>query len=341
METNLPRRGIIMNCVEVIGRISLVFLLTLSFPHSGQAQNRVEEGYVTADDGARLFYRKTGSGKQAVIIPLGFMLFEDFKRLAEGRTLIFYDMRNRGRSDSVADTSKLTIQHDVDDLEKIRQRFGFDKISLIGESYLGMMVVMYAMQHPERVERLIQIGAVPRKFGTEYPANLMADDASTVLDQNEVNNLRKLRAEGYHKSNPKNYCEKEWLVTRVQLVGKREDAPKVGNGYCDHPNEWPINLDRHFQHHFVSVQKLNLSKEQVAKVSNPTLTIHGTRDRNAPYGGGREWALTLPDARLLTVEGAAHLPWIEAPDLIFSSIDTFLKGRWPAKTEKVKAIEKQ
>lgn len=331
-----------MNCVEVIGRISaLVFLLTLIFPYSGQAQNRVEEGYVTAGDGARLFYQKIGSGQQAVIIPLGFMLFEDFKRLAEGRTLIFYDMRNRGRSDAIADTSKLTIQHDVDDLEKIRQHFGLEKISLIGESYLGMMVVMYAMQHPQRVDRLIQIGAVPRKFGTQYPAHLMADDANTVLDQNEVNKLLKLREEGYNKTNPKDYCEKEWLVTRVRLVGKREDAPKAGKGNCDYPNEWPINLERHFQHHFVSVQKLDLSKEQVAKVSNPVLTIHGTKDRNAPYGSGREWALTLPNARLVTVEGAAHFPWIEAPGLIFSSIDTFLKGRWPAKTEKVKAIEKQ
>ncbi len=327
-----------MSFIKSVGRTSaLAFLLTSIFPHS-EAQNRIEEGYVTTSDNVRLFYRKTGSGRQAVVIPLGFMLFEDFKRLAEGRTLVFYDMRNRGRSDSAADTANLTIQQDVDDLEKIRQHFGFEKISLIGESYLGMMIVMYAIEHPNRVDRLIQIGAVPRKFGTEYPAHLMADDASTVLDQNEVNKLRKLREEGYHKTNPKDYCEKEWLVTRVQLVGKREDAHKVGTGYCDHPNEWPVNLDRHFQHHFVSVQRLNLSKEQVAKVSNPVLTIHGTRDRNAPYGGGREWALTLPNARLVTIEGAAHFPWIEAPDLVFSSIDTFLKGRWPAKTEKVKAI---
>ena len=40
----------------------------------------------------------------------------------------------------------------------------------------------------------------------------------------------------------------------------------------------------------------------MARVRAPVLTIHGTWDRNAPYAGGREWALTLPDARLITVE---------------------------------------
>lgn len=341
MKTNLPRRGIIMNCVEVIGRISLVFLLTLSFPHFGQAQNRVEEGYVTADDGARLFYQKVGNGKQAVIIPLGFMLFDHFKRLANGRTLIFYDMRNRGRSSAVADGARITIHNDVEDLEMIRQHFNLTKVSLIGESYLGLMVVMYAMKHPQQVERIVQIGSVPRKFGTEYPAHLTANDKEPAIDPVEDQKLRKLEQEGYHKSNPKDYCEKEWLVIRAMLVGKREDAHKVGPGYCHLPNEWSVNLSRHYGHHFTSVQKLDIPKEELKKVLNPVLTIHGTKDRNAPYGSSREWALTLPDARLVTVEGAAHLPWIEAPELVFSSIDTFLKGRWPAKSEKVTALEKQ
>jgi pimeloyl-ACP methyl ester carboxylesterase len=38
----------------------------------------------------------------------------------------------------------------------------------------------------------------------------------------------------------------------------------------------------------------------------PVLTIHGTKDRNAPYGSGREWAFNLPNARLLTIKGGAH-----------------------------------
>ena len=71
----------------------------------------------------------------------------------------------------------------------------------------------------------------------------------------------------------------------------------------------------------------------------PVLTIHGRRDRQGPYGGGREWAMTLPDARLVTIDIAAHVPWIEARERVFGSIETFLDGAWPEAAEKVKSLD--
>lgn len=40
----------------------------------------------------------------------------------------------------------------------------------------------------------------------------------------------------------------------------------------------------------------------------------------------------LPNARLVTIDNAAHAPWVEAPDEVFGAIDEFLsdasaKGR--------------
>jgi pimeloyl-ACP methyl ester carboxylesterase len=69
------------------------------------------------------------------------------------------------------------------------------------------------------------------------------------------------------------------------------------------------------------------------------LTIHGRNDRNAPYGSGREWAFYLANARLVTVENAAHLPWIERPEILSAAITTFLDGKWPKTAEVVKKIE--
>jgi pimeloyl-ACP methyl ester carboxylesterase len=62
----------------------------------------------------------------------------------------------------------------------------------------------------------------------------------------------------------------------------------------------------------------------------PVLVVHGINDRSAPYGAGRDWAALLPNARLLTVDNAGHVPWIEAPELVLGSIRTFLDGEWPA-----------
>jgi hypothetical protein len=58
---------------------------------------------------------------------------------------------------------------------------------------------------------------------------------------------------------------------------------------------------------------------------------------------GREprgrWVLGLPKARLLSVENAAHVPWIEAQEKVFGGIETFLDGAWPDAAELVETLD--
>jgi pimeloyl-ACP methyl ester carboxylesterase len=309
-------------------------------PAATAAPPGIEDGYVPTDDGTRLFYQKTGSGSQVVIIPLRLYTFEAFKQLGDQYTVIAYDTRGRGRSDPIPDdqkSAKLSIQHDVADVERIRQHFNIQKASLIGYSYLGLMIVMYAMEHPDRVERLVQLGPVPIKFGTQYPENLMTKDEPG--DPQLLQELRRLRREeNYHVTHPKEYCEKEWTYTRVALVGNPANVDKVSAKPCEIPNEWPVNLMKHFESSFASVQKLDISKEKIAAVKVPVLTIHGTKDRNAPYGAGREWALTSSNARLLTIKGGAHQSFDEFREIVVPAIRTFLAGDWPEGAERVAAL---
>lgn len=309
----------------LFGVSALVAVLTISAA--------AEKGFI-ALDATRLFYEKVGEGRETVVVPLHLYLFEDFKHLAKTKTFIFYDVRNRGRSDAAADLSKVTIQQDVEDLEMLRRHFGLERMSLIGESYVGLMVVMYAMKYPQHVERLVQIGPVPLKYGTQYPKEFTANDPKPVPDAAEAAKIDELFKQRYHLTNPQDYCVKDWLVSRYGLVGDPANVGKVRN-VCHLANEWPANLYNHFGAHFVSVQKLDIPPSDVARVSTPVLTIHGTRDRNAAYGAGREWAALLPNARLLTVKDAAHFPWIDDPKLVFGSIRTFLSGRFPARSEKI------
>jgi hypothetical protein len=44
------------------------------------------DGYVTMDDGVRLFVQTVGNGPKAVVILNGFYLFDVFKRFADGRS---------------------------------------------------------------------------------------------------------------------------------------------------------------------------------------------------------------------------------------------------------------
>jgi pimeloyl-ACP methyl ester carboxylesterase len=179
---------------------------------------------------------------------------------------------------------------------------------------------------------------VPRQFGTEYPASLLYRDSVPVPDSASAARIDSLERAGFDRSHPKEFCQESRLVSQVRLVGDPSKVDRLQDP-CDMSNEWPVNLERHFRLQFGGVQRLRISRDAVARVRVPVLTIHGTHDRNAPYVGGREWALTLPNARLLTIEGAAHEVIADAPEIVLPAIDTFVSGAWPNGAEKVTTLE--
>lgn len=336
---------------RVMGRTELIVGLWLSFGFSLEANAGgipcgasppapVEDGFVAADDGVRLYYQKAGHGTRTVLLPSRLFTFQSFAWLALDYTLISYDMRNRGRSDFVPEGERLTLEWDVRDLEAVRKHFGIERFVAIGYSYLAKMVVLYALRHPDRVERIVQIGAVPMKFHSDYPANLKNEESlEASVDRDALSRLREMRQKDLHLTEPRRYCEEEWRVVRVRLVGDPVNVARLGESVCDMVNEWPANLARHLHHHYlVSMPRYDVTREDLAGLTVPVLTIHGTKDRNAPYGASREWALSLPSARLITVDGAAHQVWADAPE-VFDDIRIFLEGRWPVRAEKVTALD--
>ncbi|MGQ0429691.1 MAG: alpha/beta fold hydrolase [Gammaproteobacteria bacterium] len=295
-----------------------------------------EEGHLTTPDGVRLYYRRIGRSPRVVIQPGRLFAYDDFAWLGEHFTLISYDMRNRGRSDLVADDSRISFGHDVQDLEAVRHHFGVERMALLGYSYLGKIAVLYALEHPARVERIIQFGPVGPSFATEYrPEFVHRDDP---VKPEALARLRASRSErSYHVTHPREYCREEWeVVQRPSLVGDPAKISRVRIDVCDMPNEWPILQARHLRLHFqVSGMTHRTPLEDLRALQVPVLTVHGTRDRNAPYGAGREWSYLLPQGRLLTVEGAGHHVFGEASELVMPAVREFLEGRWPATAAKV------
>ncbi len=294
------------------------------------------EGYITMDDGVRLFYQAAGNGEKTLLILNGYFLFNDFKYLADGRTVIGIDVRNRGRSDYITDPSKLQrgIHQDVDDIEYVRRHFEIEKLDLLGHSYAGIIPILYALSYPERVGRIVQISSMQPNQSTQYPDNLRNVDS--VL-QTFFANFRLLQQQSQTLS-PEEFCGKFWTLLRPLYVFNPNDADKIQHWKACHlPTE--LNFMSYWMGFLMpSIQSLNFTSEELAKVSTPVLNVHGTKDRSAPYGGGREWALILPNARLLTIDNVAHAPWIEAPEKVLGPIGTFLNGTWPEAAENVEAL---
>jgi pimeloyl-ACP methyl ester carboxylesterase len=212
-----------------------------------------------------------------------------------------------------------------DDLEAIREHFGFAQMDLLGHSYVATVVILYAMRHPEHVRRVVQIGPVQPDAATIYPAHLTNGDGVAAEVFAALGALQQQRA----SMDPLEFCRKAWQVLGRLYVADAADAGTAAQwGRCDLANE--RNFMKYWgQYLYPSIQKLTLSPADVAVAKAPVLVIHGRRDRSAPYGGGCDWARMLPDARLVTVDNAAHAPWVEEPESVLSAIGTFLDGQWP------------
>jgi proline iminopeptidase len=293
------------------------------------------EGYVTVADGVDLFFQKVGYGSKTLIALNGFYLFDDFQYLAEDRTIIFLDLRNRCRSNYITDSAKLQrgVLNDVDDIEAVRREFDLDQVELLAHSYAGKTVILYAMNYPDHVSRIVQIGAMKPAEGRQYPEHLNPSDATL---QEFFYKARQLEQER-QSLDATEFCRKFWSLLRVIYVADPADADKIHWDPCELPTE--LNLMTYWvQYLMPSILSATPTAEDLAKVSMPVLVVHGTKDRSSPYQAGREWAMTLPNARLLTIENAAHVPWIEAPEKVLDPIRTFLNGVWPTAAEQVKSL---
>jgi pimeloyl-ACP methyl ester carboxylesterase len=290
------------------------------------------EGYVATAEGIRLFFQKIGNGRDVVIVPNAAYMFADFKYLAGEHTVIFYDLRNRGRSDSVEDPAKLRggVHNDVEDLEAIRQHFEAGPVGLIGHSYLGFVVALYAMKYSAHVRRVVQIGSAPPFAAKQYPPELTDADALAAEVGGKIAALQKEGPSG----DPNEFRAKLWSLMRQLYVANPADAGKISWSVGHLTNEALPQLMSYYAGYLSpSMQNTKLSAQDFARGTMPVLTIHGRGDRHAPYGGGQDWVRLLPNARLVTIENAAHLPWIEAPEQVFGSIKTFLNNSWPESAE--------
>jgi class 3 adenylate cyclase len=118
--------------------------------------------YARSADGTRIAYGTAGRGPFLIRVPS--MPFshaqlewqsgsEFFDQLAANWTVIQYDPRGCGLSDR--DVHDISLPRRLEDLEAVLDKVGVEKCALHGIGWSGPVVVMYAIEHPERVTHVI------------------------------------------------------------------------------------------------------------------------------------------------------------------------------------------
>jgi pimeloyl-ACP methyl ester carboxylesterase len=290
---------------------------------------RIREGFAVTPDSVRIYYRVAGEGPETVLAPFALFLDSTFDTLAVGRRIVTYDPRGRGRSDSVS-PDRVSLSTQLLDLETVRRAVGAEHVAVIGWSGGGMETFVYALRHPGRVTRLIQLAPVAPRF-EPYGALMMADRAQRTDSAAQAAVDRRIRA-GEFRSDPAAECRALAAVSRPALLADPAHGPATPD-VCGYPNEYPARLRRHFDGLFRSFDGFDW-RDSLAAVGIPRLVIHGARD-NTPLDGNEEWVAAHPEARLLVIDGAGHWPHYEQRGRTLAAIATFLAGSWPAEARAI------
>jgi len=298
---------------------------------------RSSEGFVFVRPGLHLYYHVLGDGPEAVVVPNANWLADLLPPLAaEGgrRRLILYDPRSRGRSSAVTDGRHLSLEEDVADLEAVRRYFGLERMALLGTSYHAAITALYALDNPERVERMLLVCPITARRPGEWLQETPTWEELTYPPG--IPRLEEMRREGVDRDDPVAFCRAwfTYFLLPAQLGELAAGARFPLDDICSFPNEWPQNaMSLYFRHIIPKIKEWDF-RDRLERFRRPLLVMQGSDDL-VPEEASREWAAHAADGRFLRVEGAGHHPYLERPQDFFPAADAFLSGDWPAGSEVV------
>jgi len=146
------------------------------------------EHYYPTTDGLSLYYRDYGSGNDVVLCLPGLTRnSKDFdeisNHLASRYRVLCPDLRGRGRSDWDSDWRNYHPATYIRDTWSLLDHLDINKVIILGTSLGGLMAMIMASQHPERVSAVILNDAGPEADPTGYARIL-----SSFNEKTEVSN---------------------------------------------------------------------------------------------------------------------------------------------------------
>ncbi|MCC5953985.1 MAG: alpha/beta hydrolase [Acidimicrobiia bacterium] len=271
------------------------------------------EGHLTGVDGVKLWYRVVGEGSETLVVPCCGNA-DDLAGLARpGRRTVFYDVRNRGRSDPVGAPAQ-GFSPEVGDVAAVRVALGVTKCALFGWSYHAGVMAAHALEHPGLVTHLALVSPVAPRSGTATRPGPEPDPADLArLDQ--------LQAEGLSSKDPAAWCA-AWRSVYVRLQLADPDAYERMAAVCHLANERPDHVVGAMVGVFASMGSYDW-REPLGALACPLLVIHGDED-SEPLDSAYEWAAAVERGQVATVDGAGQLAWVDRPETVFALVDDFL-----------------
>ncbi len=245
--------------------------------------------------------------------------------LAPSYRCVLADQRGSGRS-TVRSWAPETfdVRHFVADVDALREHLGTPRIRVVGHSWGGVLALLYAVTHPDRVERVALLAPGPLFLDGVAAFRPNQLYPLTAAERERLAELEAQRSAARARGDRRACAALGAAVTQVlhrvrffdpriaeaslpaalDAAGDAYDAWRVEEAVLPSVGRWP---------HWHELDRL----------AAPVLVVHGYQDFE-PVTQAYTLRELVPQTRIAFLNECGHVPWLEQPDRLLEVLLPFL-----------------
>lgn len=286
----------------------IILLLCVLLFSCGNPYTEVE-GHLIINEN-KIHYKVLDKGKPLVFVHGGYLnldMWENQMRYFSERgykTIAFSDL---GHGKTILKNSNI---YGYEIIDQIVEKITDDKVTLVGLSWGAMLSVDYALNFPEKIERLVLVS--PGLNGWSYFKDSVAS-ANHALRQIAMSANDTLKAaELFHKN---------WVI------GPRRNKTQLDTAFVKQSFQLiKSTIQEHWKEEWSKLDTLP-AIDRLVKINVPTLVIIGKEDAKDILMIGEKYHKDIPKCTLIKMENVAHLINMEKPELFNQILFDFLNEK--------------
>jgi non-heme chloroperoxidase len=208
-----------------------------------------------------------------------------------------YALDQRGHGDSERPDCCYTVEDFAGDVVAFLDAVGVGRATLVGHSGSCLVARRVAEAHPERLARLVLLGA-PGSLGDNQEELALQTAVRALRDPVPARFARELQGAAAHVTLPEAFFER--------LIAESLKLPA---------RVWKLALEGLFAFDDAA---------DLGRIAAPTLLVWGEWDRWLPREEEDQLAVAIPGARVVVYRATGHSPNWERPERVAADLDTFM-----------------
>lgn len=209
-------------------------------------------------------------------------------------------------------------EHAVAVLDEVLGFFQLELVDAVGHSLGGQVALYFALAHPDRLRRLVLLGAPGGAFEGAHATFGMRAASVPGLGTAMLGLSTSARAHGRAVDR---------LLGAGVLAGYPPEINEIGFLASQRPEFAPsvASLLRAMMTPFAARADVALTAAELAQLPVPTLIVWGADDAILAPAHGRASADAIPNATVIEVDGG-HAPWLNDLVPVGDAVSAFLTG---------------